>query len=67
MKRMLWYSLYHVYIFHEKTKVFSWMIAAEDKGRAMIKTIAALAFYYPKLKAKDYIITIKKDEADILV
>ena len=64
---MKWYNLYHVYIFHKQTKVFSWMVAASSASNAKHKTIQALALYYPDLKVRDFMITIKKDEADVLV
>ena len=62
-----WLELWEVFIFHEKTKVFSWMVAAKNKGDALIKTIRALAFYYPDVPVKDYMITFKNTGKDILV
>jgi hypothetical protein len=66
-KEMAWLELFHVYIFHEKTKAFHWMIAAKNKSECMRKTIEALAFYYPDLKARDYMITARQDEVQVLL
>lgn len=43
------------------------MVAARNKNEAKLKTIHALAAYYPDIRVSDFMMTFKKDEAEVLV